>query len=162
MKGDVQSKDDVLVRIHSECITGDVLGSLRCDCGTQLEMAMSQVAERDEGIIIYLRGHEGRGIGITQKLRAYELQDRGMDTVEANLQLGFPADARNYTIAAQILKHLRVKSISLLTNNPSKIVGLEGFSFAINHQIPLKAMPTQDNLSYLMTKQEKMGHLLNL
>lgn len=162
IKGDVQNKEDVLVRIHSECITGDVLGSLRCDCGSQLQMAMSQVAEKEEGIIIYLRGHEGRGIGITQKLRAYDLQDRGMDTVEANLHLGLPVDARNYTIAAQILKYLQVKSISLLTNNPSKICGLEGFSFAINHQIPLKTMPTHDNLSYLITKQEKMGHLLNL
>ncbi len=162
IKGDVNRKEDVLVRIHSECLTGDVLGSLRCDCGEQLNLAMKQIAEKGEGVLIYLRGHEGRGIGITQKLRAYELQDRGMDTVEANLHLGLPVDARSYAMAGQILKHLQVGSIELLTNNISKIDGLAGYSFKVNRQVPLQTPPTKENFTYLLTKQQKMRHILNL
>lgn len=162
VKGDVRGKDDVLVRVHSECLTGDVLGSLRCDCGDQLDLAMQAIAEKEEGIVIYLRGHEGRGIGITQKLKAYALQDHGMDTVEANLHLGLPIDARNYATAGQILNYLEVQSIALLTNNGSKMSGLEGFSFKLNRQVPLHTKPTSSNYHYLLTKQEKMGHTFNL
>lgn len=161
VKGDVRGKENVLVRLHSECLTGDVIGSLRCDCGEQLEMAMKTIADKGEGVIIYLRGHEGRGIGITQKLRAYALQDQGMDTVEANLHLGLPVDSRSYATAGQILKHLGVNSVDLLTNNLSKLNGLKGFPFKVN-QKSLFTEPSNENLGYLLTKKEKMGHLLNL
>lgn len=162
IKGYVAGKRNVLVRIHSECFTGDVLGSKRCDCREQFELAMKLIADKGEGILIYMRGHEGRGIGISQKLNAYNLQDQGLDTVEANLNLGLPVDRRNYYSAAQILKELQVKSVSLLSNNPSKIEGIKGFSFEVEKRVALSVTPTSHNFKYLITKQEKMGHHLNL
>ena len=152
----------VLTRVHSECLTGDVFGSLRCDCGQQLQGALAQVGEQGRGVILYVRGHEGRAIGLTHKLRAYELQDQGRDTVEANLELGFPADQRDYGIGAQILVDLGVKTMRLLTNNPDKRAGLEGYGLAIEERIPLQIEPTEQNIGYLRTKQEKMGHLLDM
>ena len=152
----------VLTRVHSECLTGDVFGSLRCDCGQQLEQSLSQVGEQGRGVILYVRGHEGRAIGLTHKLRAYQLQDQGRDTVEANLELGFPADQRDYGIGAQILVDLGVKTMRLLTNNPDKRAGLEGYGLAIEERIPLQIEPTAQNIGYLRTKQEKMGHLLDV
>jgi 3,4-dihydroxy 2-butanone 4-phosphate synthase / GTP cyclohydrolase II len=152
----------VLTRVHSECLTGDVFGSLRCDCGEQLESALAQVGEQGRGVILYVRGHEGRAIGLTHKLRAYELQDQGRDTVEANLELGFPADQREYGIGAQILVDLGVKTMRLLTNNPDKRAGLEGYGLSIEERIPLQIEPTAQNIGYLRTKQEKMGHLLDM
>jgi 3,4-dihydroxy 2-butanone 4-phosphate synthase/GTP cyclohydrolase II len=139
-----------------------VFGSLRCDCGQQLESALAQVGEQGRGVILYVRGHEGRAIGLTHKLRAYELQDQGRDTVEANLELGFPADQRDYGIGAQILVDLGVKTMRLLTNNPDKRAGLEGYGLAIEERIPLQIEPTAQNIGYLRTKQEKMGHLLDM
>ena len=152
----------VLTRVHSECLTGDVFGSLRCDCGEQLESALAQVGEQGRGVILYVRGHEGRAIGLTHKLRAYELQDQGRDTVEANLELGFPADQREYGIGAQILVDLGVKTMRLLTNNPDKRAGLEGYGLSIEERIPLQIEHTAQNIGYLRTKQEKMGHLLDM
>lgn len=162
VKGDVEGKKNVMVRLHSECFTGDVLGSKRCDCREQLELAMKTIADKGEGILIYLKGHEGRGIGISQKLNAYNLQDQGMDTVDANLNLGLPVDQRNYNTAAQILKDLKVESISLLSNNPLKVEGLQGYSFKLESRLPLTINPSIHNLKYLLTKQQKMGHFLNL
>ena len=160
VKGSPEGRADVLVRMHSECLTGDVFGSLRCDCGTQLRDAMRKIAEAGEGVVVYIRGHEGRGIGINHKLQAYKLQDAGRDTVEANLDLGFPADSRDYGTGAQILVDLGLSSLRLLTNNPAKRAGLEGYGLRIVERVPLETTPTTQNLHYLRTKRDKMGHEL--
>jgi GTP cyclohydrolase II len=158
--GDPEGKEDVLVRVHSECFTGDVLGSLRCDCGEQLQRAMAMIAESGEGAIIYLR-QEGRGIGLEEKLRAYNLQDQGYDTVEANLALGHQADERDYTSAARILENLGIRSIALITNNPGKIEALDSMGMKICRRIPLSPTINPENLHYLSTKAERMRHLLD-
>jgi 3,4-dihydroxy 2-butanone 4-phosphate synthase/GTP cyclohydrolase II len=160
--GEIGDGRGVLTRVHSECLTGDVFGSLRCDCGAQLQRAMQLIAEEGRGVVLYVRGHEGRAIGLSHKLRAYELQDQGRDTVEANLELGFPADQRDYGIGAQILVDLGVTTMRLLTNNPDKRAGLEGYGLAIEDRLPLQTDPTPENIEYLRTKQDKMGHLLNV
>jgi 3,4-dihydroxy 2-butanone 4-phosphate synthase / GTP cyclohydrolase II len=160
--GEIGDGRAVLTRVHSECLTGDVFGSLRCDCGAQLERSMQLIAEEGRGVVLYVRGHEGRAIGLSHKLRAYELQDRGRDTVEANLELGFPADQREYGIGAQILVDLGVTTMRLLTNNPDKRAGLEGYGLAIEDRLPLQTAPTPQNIEYLRTKQDKMGHLLDV
>jgi 3,4-dihydroxy 2-butanone 4-phosphate synthase / GTP cyclohydrolase II len=162
VRGDISGNDDVLVRVHSECLTGDVFGSLRCDCGVQLDNALERVANEGRGVVVYLRGHEGRGIGLGHKLRAYTLQDEGRDTVEANVELGFPADSREYGIGSQILVDLGVSTMRLMTNNPSKYGGLEGYGLEIVERVPLHVEPNEENISYLRAKQEKMGHLLDL
>ncbi|HEX9016107.1 MAG TPA: bifunctional 3,4-dihydroxy-2-butanone-4-phosphate synthase/GTP cyclohydrolase II [Chloroflexota bacterium] len=159
--GDVRDGDPPLVRVHSECLTGDVLGSLRCDCGDQLQLAMEKISEEGRGVLLYLR-QEGRGIGLHNKVRAYELQDGGLDTVEANCRLGFPPDKRDYGIGAQILADIGLSRIRLMTNNPLKLVGLEGFGLEISERVPLVSEPGPVNRHYLLTKQEKMGHLLGL
>jgi 3,4-dihydroxy 2-butanone 4-phosphate synthase/GTP cyclohydrolase II len=158
--GDVAGDEPVLTRVHSECLTGDVFGSGRCDCGPQLEFAMQKVAEEGRGVIIYLRGHEGRGIGLGHKLRAYTLQEQGFDTVDANIELGLPVDSREYGIGAQILVELGVKRLRLMTNNPAKYGGLDGFGLDIVERIPIELAPTPDNIAYLRTKRERLGHLL--
>ncbi len=156
--GDVGDGQDVLVRVHSECLTGDVFSSLRCDCGPQLHAAMRQVAEAGRGVVLYVKGHEGRGIGLLDKLRAYALQDTGRDTVDANLDLGLPADARDYGTGAQILADLGVRSMRLLTNNPAKRAGLEGYGLTISERVPLVIDSNDHNRDYLQTKVERMGH----
>jgi 3,4-dihydroxy 2-butanone 4-phosphate synthase / GTP cyclohydrolase II len=161
VKGDPAGQDDVLVRVHSECLTGDVFGSKRCDCGAQLHEAMRLVAEAGTGVIVYLRGHEGRGIGIANKLDAYQLQDCGFDTVDANVRLGLPVDSREYGIGAQILVDLGITTMRLLTNNPAKRGGLEGFGLEITNRVPIVTKPTPENIRYLRTKHDRMGHLLN-
>jgi 3,4-dihydroxy 2-butanone 4-phosphate synthase/GTP cyclohydrolase II len=158
--GAPQGEQEVLVRVHSECLTGDVFGSLRCDCGIQLNAAMAKIAEEGLGVLVYLRGHEGRGIGITHKLQAYKLQDDGRDTVDANIDLGLPVDSREYGIGAQILVDLGITTMRLMTNNPAKRGGLEGFGLEIVGRIPLESAPNPENIHYLRTKREKMGHLL--
>jgi 3,4-dihydroxy 2-butanone 4-phosphate synthase/GTP cyclohydrolase II len=160
VRGAIQGEDDVLVRVHSECLTGDVFGSLRCDCGPQLAESMQRIAKEGLGVVIYLRGHEGRGIGIGHKLRAYELQDNGHDTVDANLALGLPVDSREYGIGAQILVDLGVTTMRLMTNNPAKYGGLQGFGLEITDRVPLLTTPNPENIAYLRTKRERMGHLL--
>ncbi len=155
---DPTAGEDVLVRVHSECLTGDVLGSLRCDCGPQLDAALAAVAAEGRGVVLYMRGHEGRGIGLLHKLQAYQLQEAGADTVDANLALGLPADARDYGIGAQILVDLGVKSMRLLTNNPDKRAGLEGYGLTVVGRVPLPARPSAQNLRYLRTKRDRMGH----
>jgi 3,4-dihydroxy 2-butanone 4-phosphate synthase/GTP cyclohydrolase II len=162
VRGEVAGKSDVLVRVHSECLTGDVFGSIRCDCGLQLDLALERVAEDDEGVIVYLRGHEGRGIGLGHKLRAYTLQDQGRDTVEANVELGFPIDSREYGIGSQILVDLGITTMRVMTNNPAKYGGLEGYGLEIVERVPLRSRPTDENIAYLRAKQEKMGHLLEI
>jgi 3,4-dihydroxy 2-butanone 4-phosphate synthase/GTP cyclohydrolase II len=162
VRGELDGEASVLVRVHSECLTGDVFGSLRCDCGPQLDLALARVAEEDRGVVVYLRGHEGRGIGLAQKLRAYALQEQGRDTVEANLELGFPADSREYGIGALILLDLGVESIRIMTNNPRKCEIIEGYGLDIVERVPLVCVPTNENITYLRTKQEKLGHLLGL
>jgi 3,4-dihydroxy 2-butanone 4-phosphate synthase/GTP cyclohydrolase II len=158
VRGEVSGKDDVLVRMHSECLTGDVFQSMRCDCGEQLSAAMARIQEEGQGVVVYLR-QEGRGIGLHNKLRAYELQDRGQDTVEANLALGFKPDLRDYGIGAQILLDLGLRRIRILTNNPKKIVGLEGYGLEVSGREPLSVEPGAHNAQYLETKRQKLGHL---
>jgi 3,4-dihydroxy 2-butanone 4-phosphate synthase/GTP cyclohydrolase II len=159
--GDVGDGERILVRVHSECLTGDVFGSLRCDCGTQLQDALRQIGAEGRGVVLYIRGHEGRAIGLAHKLRAYALQEQGRDTVEANIELGFAPDPREYGIGAQILVDLGVRSMRLLTNNPSKRAGLEGYGLSIAERVPLETRPTPHNREYLRTKREKLGHLLD-
>lgn len=160
--GEIGAGEDVLVRVHSECLTGDVFGSLRCDCGPQLQAALAAVAQEGRGVVLYVRGHEGRGIGLLHKLQAYQLQDRGIDTVDANLDLGLPADARDYGTGAQILVDLGVHTMRLLTNNPAKRAGLEGYGLRITGRVPLPSHVTAENLAYLRTKRDRMGHLLDI
>jgi len=160
VQGDVANESPVLVRVHSECLSGDVFGSRRCDCGEQLQASLQAVARAGRGVVVYLRGHEGRGIGLASKLRAYALQDQGLDTVEANLRLGLPVDARDYAAAAEILRHLGVQRIRLLTNNPRKCSALAACGLDVVERVPLLTEPTADNLRYLRTKQLRMGHLL--
>jgi 3,4-dihydroxy 2-butanone 4-phosphate synthase/GTP cyclohydrolase II len=159
--GDLGTGDDLLVRVHSECLTGDVFGSLRCDCGPQLDVAMAAVAAEGRGVVLYIRGHEGRGIGLLHKLQAYQLQDNGRDTVDANLDLGLPADSRDYGTGAQILADLGVRTMRLLTNNPAKRAGLEGYGLTVLGRVALPVRPTVENLAYLRTKRDRMGHLLD-
>ncbi len=159
--GEIGDGEDILVRVHSECLTGDVFGSLRCDCGPQLEAALEAVAKEGRGVVLYIRGHEGRGIGLLHKLQAYQLQDAGADTVDANLQLGVPADARDYGTGAQILCDLGVHSMRLLTNNPAKRVGLEGYGLRVSGRVSLPISPNPENLRYLKTKRDRMGHDLS-
>jgi 3,4-dihydroxy 2-butanone 4-phosphate synthase/GTP cyclohydrolase II len=160
VRGNVAGEQDVLVRVHSECLTGDAFGSLRCDCGPQLNKAMAQIAAEDQGVVVYLRGHEGRGIGIGHKIRAYSLQEQGQDTVDANTSLGLPIDSREYGIGAQMLVDLGVTTMRILTNNPSKRGGLEGFGLTITERVPIESVPNPENIKYLRTKRERMGHLL--
>ena len=160
--GDVDQQENVLVRVHSECLTGDVFGSRRCDCGHQLHDALRKIADEGTGVVLYFRGHEGRGIGLMHKLAAYALQESGRDTVQANLDLGLPADARDYGVGAQILADLGVTSMRLLTNNPAKRAGLEGYGLSIVERVPLQTEPTDENRSYLETKVKKLGHLMEL
>ena len=162
VKGQVAGQPDVLVRVHSECLTGDAFGSLRCDCGSQLDGALRRIAAAGQGVIVYLRGHEGRGIGLAHKLRAYHLQENGRDTVDANLELGLPVDDREYGIGSQILADLGVTTMRLMTNNPAKYRGLEGYGLHIVERVPLETYPNPENLRYLRTKRERMGHLLDL
>jgi 3,4-dihydroxy 2-butanone 4-phosphate synthase / GTP cyclohydrolase II len=160
VRGDVAGAENVLVRVHSECLTGDVFGSQRCDCGEQLEAAMWMIAEEGRGVLLYI-AQEGRGIGLLNKLKAYELQDNGRDTVEANIELGFPADLRDYGIGAQILVDLGLTSIRQLTNNPKKIVGLEGYGLSVTERVPIEVRPGDENLAYLRAKRDKLGHILH-
>jgi 3,4-dihydroxy 2-butanone 4-phosphate synthase/GTP cyclohydrolase II len=160
VKGDVDNADCVLVRVHSECLTGDVFGSERCDCGDQIRQSLRLIDQQGKGVLIYMH-QEGRGIGLTNKIKAYALQDQGRDTVEANLELGFKEDLRDYGISAQILRDLNVEKISLLTNNPRKISGLEGYGIKVVERVPLEVAPRDTNIHYLRTKQRKLGHLLS-
>jgi 3,4-dihydroxy 2-butanone 4-phosphate synthase/GTP cyclohydrolase II len=160
VRGDVDGADDVLVRVHSECLTGDVFHSLRCDCGEQLEQALKQIASEERGVLLYM-AQEGRGIGLLNKLRAYELQENGYDTVDANLELGFAADMRDYGIGNQILADLGLSTIRILTNNPKKITGIEGYGLTVVEQVPIETTPTPQNARYLATKRDKLGHKLH-
>jgi 3,4-dihydroxy 2-butanone 4-phosphate synthase/GTP cyclohydrolase II len=160
VKGEIKHDDDVLVRVHSECLTGDVFGSKRCDCGEQLHRAMQKIKENGKGVILYMR-QEGRGIGLVNKLKAYELQDKGLDTVEANIKLGFKPDLRDYGIGAQILVDLGVRKMRLMTNNPKKIIGLEGYGLKVVERVPVETNPHERNLVYLKTKKKKLGHMLS-
>ncbi|MDQ3424398.1 MAG: bifunctional 3,4-dihydroxy-2-butanone-4-phosphate synthase/GTP cyclohydrolase II [Actinomycetota bacterium] len=156
--GEPGRRSGVLTRVHSECLTGDVLGSLRCDCGPQLHAALEAIAAEGRGVVVYLRGHEGRGIGLLHKLRAYALQDVGRDTVDANLELGLPADSRDYGTGAQILAHLGIESVRLLTNNPAKRTGLQAYGIEVTERVPMAISPNPDNFRYLQTKRDRMGH----
>jgi 3,4-dihydroxy 2-butanone 4-phosphate synthase/GTP cyclohydrolase II len=160
VKGDVSGAEPVLVRVHSECLTGDVFGSCRCDCGPQLELALANVAEAGRGVVVYLMGHEGRGIGLAAKIEAYRLQDGGLDTVEANLAQGLPVDDRDYSVGAHILDDLGVRAVRLMTNNPAKTEGLAGYGVEITERVPLIVEPTSENGAYLSAKRRKLGHLL--
>jgi len=161
VKGDIQPEDEVLVRVHSECVTGDLFGSLRCDCGDQLHKAMEMVDREGKGVIVYMH-QEGRGIGLANKIRAYDLQENGRDTVEANIELGFKEDLRDYGIGAQILVDLGVRKMRLMTNNPKKIVGVEGYGVTVVGRVPVEIEPNENNIRYLKTKKDKMGHLLEI
>jgi 3,4-dihydroxy 2-butanone 4-phosphate synthase / GTP cyclohydrolase II len=161
VKGDLRPDEDILVRVHSECLTGDVFGSLRCDCGGQLRAAMLRIGKEGKGVILYMRNHEGRGIGLLNKIKAYGLQEQGMDTVEANQALGLEADLRDYGIGAQMLVDLGIKKMRLMTNNPKKLVGLQGYGIRIVERVPLEIPPNECNIDYLTTKCTKMGHLLS-
>jgi 3,4-dihydroxy 2-butanone 4-phosphate synthase/GTP cyclohydrolase II len=160
VKGEVEGAEDVLVRVHSECLTGDVFHSLRCDCGEQLDLALHRIAAEEQGVLLYM-AQEGRGIGLLNKLKAYELQEQGLDTVEANLRLGFPADARDWGIGNQILVELGLSTIRILTNNPRKISGLEGFGLEVVEQVPIEIPPNDENRRYLSAKRDKLGHRLH-
>jgi 3,4-dihydroxy 2-butanone 4-phosphate synthase / GTP cyclohydrolase II len=160
VKGDVDGAENVLVRVHSECLTGDVFHSLRCDCGEQLEHALAQIESEGSGVLLYM-AQEGRGIGLLNKLRAYELQEQGLDTVEANVELGFPADARDYGIGNQILADLGLTTIRILTNNPKKLTGIDGFGLTVVEQVPIEVVPGEENRAYLATKRAKLGHRLH-
>ena len=160
VKGDVKDGEDVLVRVHSECLTGDVFGSKRCDCGEQLANALATIEKAGRGVVVYMR-QEGRGIGLTNKIKAYALQEQGLDTVEANVELGFPADMREYSLAAQIIRYLGIKSIKLLTNNPSKKENLEHWGIQVDKRVPVIVKANSVNAAYLRTKKEKMGHLFD-
>lgn len=155
-------QNPALVRVHSECLTGDALGSQRCDCGEQLRASLRMISESGNGVLVYMRRHEGRGIGLGNKIRAYALQDQGLDTVEANRHLGFRADLRHYGVGAQILRHLGVRELRLLTNNPKKVISLEGFGLKITEQLPIEVTPNANNLAYLLAKRDKLGHTLRL
>jgi len=159
--GDVALQEDVLVRVHSECLTGDIFSSKRCDCGEQLALAQRLIAEEGRGVIVYLRNHEGRGIGLANKIRAYALQDTGLDTVEANIALGLPVDSRSFDVATEILENLNVKSIRLMSNNPAKCSALKTNGTVVNSLVPLKINSNASNKQYLRTKKNKLGHLLN-
>ena len=161
VKGEVDPEEPVLVRVHSECLTGDIFGSMRCDCGSQLHSAMEMMDKEGSGVLLYIR-QEGRGIGLVNKIKAYKLQDQGLDTVDANIELGFPPDLRNYGIGAQILRLLGVRKMRLITNNPKKMVGLSGYGLTIEEQIPIEIEPNEHNRCYLACKKLRMGHLLNL
>jgi len=160
VKGDIKPEDEVLVRVHSECVTGDIFGSERCDCGDQLHRAMEMVEEAGKGVIVYMH-QEGRGIGLVNKIRAYELQERGVDTVDANIELGFAPDLRDYGLGAQILADLGVRKMRLMTNNPKKIVGLDGYGIVITERVPIVIEPNENNVRYLETKKKRMGHILD-
>ena len=159
--GDINLQENVLTRVHSECLTGDIFSSKRCDCGEQLKLAQQMIVKEGLGVIVYLRDHEGRGIGLSNKIRAYALQDKGLDTVEANIALGLPVDSRSFDVAAKILKELKVKSIKLMSNNPSKSAALKINGILINSIVPLKVTSNVSNKQYLHTKKHKLGHLLN-
>ena len=160
VKGELEGAQDVLVRVHSECLTGDVFHSLRCDCGEQLALALSRIEAEGTGVLLYM-AQEGRGIGLLNKLKAYELQEQGRDTVEANLELGFPADARDYGIGNQILADLGLTTIRILTNNPKKLTGIEGFGLTVVEQVPIEVPANSENARYLETKRDKLGHRLH-
>jgi 3,4-dihydroxy 2-butanone 4-phosphate synthase/GTP cyclohydrolase II len=160
-QGDLGGDEPILVRVHSQCLTGDTFGSLRCDCGKQLQAAMEMISREKRGVLLYLLNQEGRGIGLTSKIKAYKLQEQGLDTIQANVKLGFKADQRDYGIGAQILRHLGLKKLRLITNNPAKYIALAGYGLEISERIGLEITPGKENLDYMKTKKEKMGHLLN-
>ena len=160
--GDLENSEPVLTRVHSECLTGDVFASRRCDCGPQLQTSMALISQEGRGVVVYLRGHEGRGIGIAYKISAYSLQDQGRDTVDANTELGFAIDDRDYSIGARILRDLGIRQVRLITNNPAKFEGLEAEGVEVVERVRLNLAPTEENLRYLQTKRDRMGHLLDL
>jgi 3,4-dihydroxy 2-butanone 4-phosphate synthase/GTP cyclohydrolase II len=160
--GDIESSEPVLTRVHSECLTGDVFASRRCDCGPQLQTSMALIAQEGRGVVVYLRDHEGRGIGIAHKISAYSLQDQGRDTVDANTELGLPVDSREYGIGAQILADLGVRQLRLMTNNPAKYGGLGGYGLSVVERVALNTVPTPENEAYLRTKRERMGHHIDM